>query len=67
MFVSPCNARFSPATERFGEERQEIVKKMKIVLWVLRNRRARKLVVSGLKSRRVRALVWTVAKRRFGL
>lgn len=38
--------------------------KAKIALWALRNRRARKLVVSGLKNRRVRGLVWAVARRR---
>lgn len=40
--------------------------KKKVALWALRNRRARGLVVRGLKSRRLRGLAWTVAKRRFG-
>jgi len=38
--------------------------KTKIALWVLRNPRARGLVMKGLKSRRVRGLALAAAKRR---
>jgi hypothetical protein len=40
------------------------MKKTRIALWVLRNPRARGLVIWGLKKRRVRALAWAVARRR---
>ena len=35
--------------------------KTKIALRVLRNSRARALIIKGLKNRRVRGLAWTVA------
>lgn len=40
--------------------------KKKIALWVLRNRRARGLLVLGLKNRRLRGIALSVARRRLG-
>ena len=37
--------------------------KSKIAFWALRNRRARGLIVRGLKNRRVRRLAWAAARR----
>jgi hypothetical protein len=39
------------------------VSKKGVMLWVMRNRRARRLVVRGLTNRRVRKLAWPAAKR----
>jgi hypothetical protein len=39
------------------------VDKKRIALWAARNPRARKLIIRGLKNRRVRGMVWTAAKR----
>jgi hypothetical protein len=37
--------------------------KKKLALWALRNPRARRLIVRGLKNRRVRGMAWAAAKR----
>jgi hypothetical protein len=46
--VSPSNAR------RRAPRRRRAVSKKGVVLWAMRNRRARRLVVRGLRNRRVR-------------
>ncbi len=38
--------------------------KRRVALWAARNPTARRLVVRGLKNRRVRGLAWAVMKRR---
>ncbi len=52
-------------TRRCGGEKeaQKKVDKKWIALWAARNPRARKLIIRGLKNRRVRGMVWTAAKR----
>jgi hypothetical protein len=51
-------------SDRGGEkEAEKTVDKKRIALWAARNPRARKLIIRGLKSRRVRGMVWTAAKR----
>ena len=37
--------------------------KKKMALWALRKPRARRLIVKGLKNRRIRGLAWAAAKR----
>ncbi|HEV3476643.1 MAG TPA: hypothetical protein VG127_04090 [Rubrobacteraceae bacterium] len=37
--------------------------KKRIALWAARNPRARKLIIRGLKNRRVRGMAWAAAKR----
>ena len=41
-----------------------VIKKARIIIWVLSNSRTRGLIIKGLKNRRVRELALAVAKRR---
>jgi hypothetical protein len=39
------------------------VDKQRIAVWAARNPRARRLIIRGLKNRRIRGMVWAAAKR----
>jgi hypothetical protein len=48
---------------RGGKEAKKTVNKKRIALWAAHNPRARKLIIRGLKNRRVRGMAWAAAKR----